>query len=80
MSSKNKKPVTTEELIDIACLLAQELEDFISEAESAGCDAPFPGTRALLDDWEAIYKRTGYEWKQAILNSDVESTLILGEL
>ena len=46
-----------EELVETATLMAQELEDIITEAEEAGCDNPFPEIRALLNDWESIFKR-----------------------
>ena len=62
--SKNKiKPVDRDELIDIAVKMAQELREIIDEAKEAGCVDPFPGIELLLDDWEAIYKRTDQCWQ-----------------
>lgn len=67
---------TKDELIDIASRMAQELQDFIDEAEQSGCENPFPGTRTLIDEWEAIYKRTHLCWQQKILNDDAPSGLL----
>lgn len=48
---------TQDEIIDIASRMGQELQDMIDEAEAAGCKNPLPGTKALLDEWEATYKK-----------------------
>lgn len=45
-----------DEILEIATRMAQELQDIIDDAEDAGCDNPLPGTKALLDEWEAAYR------------------------
>lgn len=45
----------TEELLDIATRMAQEITDFIDEAEQAG--SPLPGVKALIDEWEEIHAK-----------------------
>ena len=43
-------------LIDIALLMAQELQEFIDSAiESSGDDNALAGVQALLRDWEQAY-------------------------
>jgi ArsR family metal-binding transcriptional regulator len=32
----------------------QELQDLIDEAEEAGCQNPYPGTAALIDEYNQI--------------------------
>ncbi len=62
--------VTQEEFIDIGSRMAQELQDFITDAEKAGCKNPLPGTKSLIDEWENIYSRAN-NWQQDIAgNSD----------
>lgn len=57
--------ITESELIDIGSRIAQELQEFIDEAEQAGCSDPLPGTKALIDEWEDIYNRTD-NWRDVL--------------
>lgn len=50
--------VIEDELVDIGCRMAQELQDVLSEAEMAGCEDPFPHMKELINDWEAVYARS----------------------
>lgn len=61
--------ITESELIDIASRMAQELQEFIDEAD-AGCENPLPGTAALIEEWESVYRRTNF---YAQINLDTES-------
>ena len=49
--------VTVNEIVEVATRMAQELQDFIGEAELAGCHNPFPATVQLLDEWENVFQR-----------------------
>lgn len=44
---------SVDELLDIACRMAQELTDFIDEAKQAG--NPLPGVQQLVNEWEEIH-------------------------
>ena len=59
--------ITESELIDIASRMAQELQDFIDEAVDAGCENPFPGTAALIEEWETAYRRTQFYAQSALV-------------
>ena len=52
-----REAVSESEFIDIGSRMAQDLQEFIDDAVKAGCKAPLPGTKALIDEWEAIYSR-----------------------
>ena len=44
------------QMLEIATLMAQELQDFVGEAqESSGDDDALIGTQNLLAEWEAAY-------------------------
>lgn len=73
MSKTKENPVTTEELIDIALVMAQELREFIDDAD---CDNPLLGTQALLNEWETLFQRTDYSWQKNIQTQDEESQLL----
>lgn len=36
--------------------MAQELQEIIGEAETAGCENPFPAIQGLLKEWEVFYQ------------------------
>ena len=44
-----------ETALEVGTRMAQELQEFIDAGEEAGCS--MAATQALLDDWEAAYKR-----------------------
>lgn len=71
----NKLKVTEGEFIDIGSRMAQELQEFIDEAERAGGDNPLPGTKALIEEWEAIYARSD-TWMEDIASSSTENNNI----
>ena len=76
--------VTEDEFIDIGSRMAQELQDFVDEAETAsGDENSLSCVRELIDEWEAVYKRTGLGWQSAVVNDEsIETTgldLSLGE-
>ena len=70
--------VTEDEFIDIASRMAQELQDVIADAETAGCVNPFPGVKELIDEWESIYIRTHPSWQKEIVErgSDEEKKVL----
>jgi small-conductance mechanosensitive channel len=39
-----------------ATSMAQELQEIIGDAETAGCENPIPTSQALVDLWEALYQ------------------------
>ena len=45
----------SDDLIEIAIKMAQELQDFVGEAEKSG--SGLPGTVALLEEWEVAYQK-----------------------
>lgn len=51
----------SEQLLEIAEQMAQELRDIIADAEEAGCNNPMPATQALLKDWESAYSENQHE-------------------
>lgn len=53
--------VTPQELIRMTTDLAQELEDFVAAGEEGGSD--MSAVRALLNDWEAMFRRTRLSWQ-----------------
>ena len=61
--------VTEDEFIDIGNRMAQELQDVIADAETAGCSNPFPGMKELINEWEEIYSRT-LTWQKTINDDD----------
>jgi len=46
----------TDQLIEIGCRMAQELQDFADEAVKAG--NPLPSVSALIDEWNEEYQST----------------------
>ncbi|MEJ1496364.1 MAG: hypothetical protein RPU13_07720 [Candidatus Sedimenticola sp. (ex Thyasira tokunagai)] len=44
-----------DEAIDIACKMAQDIQDYIDAGEEAG--SPCTGSIELLNEWEAFYKK-----------------------
>ena len=47
-------------LIDVALLMAQELQEFVDDAVScSGGNDSLPATQSLLRDWEEAYKACG---------------------
>ena len=66
-----QKKVTEHELIEIACRMAQELQEFIGDAQESGCENALPGTQALVDEWESIYRRTDESWKSMAVSKNV---------
>ncbi|MEY8203967.1 MAG: hypothetical protein RPR40_02735 [Bermanella sp.] len=55
---------TQGEIIEVASRMAQELCDLIGEAQESGSD--LPGVQALVDDWEAVFKRAAHDWQAAL--------------
>jgi hypothetical protein len=68
------KEVTINDLVHIGCKMAQELQDYIDAAEESGSDAA--ATKALLDEWEDIYNRSGLSWKNLAPSDDDEPTVL----
>ena len=62
--------VTEDEFIDIASRMAQELQEFIDDAEQAGCKNPLPNTKELINEWENIYQRTAFYQQTRNLNDE----------
>lgn len=51
--------VTEEEFIDIGSRMAQELQEFVDDAvKASGDENALPGVRALIDEWNDVYKRS----------------------
>lgn len=46
------------DFIDIGSRMAQELRDFVDEAEQAGNENALPGVKALINEWETIYRQS----------------------
>ena len=47
-----------QELMVVAILMAQELQEFVDDAiEAGGGENALPATQELLRDWEAAYKK-----------------------
>lgn len=55
------------DLTEVAIKMAQELQDFIAEAEKAG--SSLPGTVALLEEWEIAYQKDN-NWVQTLADED----------
>ena len=54
-----------DELIEIAIKMAQELQDFVGDAQESGSD--LPGTKALIEEWETAYQKQS-PWQKEIAN------------
>ena len=65
------EPVEEDELIEIGTSMAQALLEIVEDAEEAGCENPMPGIKALIDEWEEIFKRTQSGW-QFQLQDEIE--------
>ncbi len=61
------QPATQEEIIEAASKMAQELLDLIADAQQCGSD--LPGSQIVVDEWEAVFKRTQSDWQNDILNA-----------
>lgn len=64
MTDNNSKP-TQDDFIDLGSRMAQELQDFVGEAEAAGGENPLPGVTELINEWDALVQRAD-PWQQAI--------------
>ena len=53
-----------DEVLDIGCRMAQELQEFVDAGEESGSNMAAP--RALLDEWNEVYNRSGHSWKQQL--------------
>lgn len=60
----NMEQVTAHDFLDIGARMAQDLQEYIDEAENAGCKNPFPGTAALIDEWEKLHKKSNQSMAQ----------------
>ena len=56
MSNDYLDCATYDELFDMTVRMADELQDYINAAEDAGSEVP--STQELMDEWDALYKRT----------------------
>lgn len=54
-----------DELLEIATRMAQELQDFIGDAEA--CGSSLPGTKSLVDEWETAYQKA-QPWQEQLAN------------
>jgi len=54
----NMEQVTAHDFLDIGARMAQDLQEYIDEAENAGCKNPFPGTSELIEEWEQLHKKS----------------------
>ncbi len=45
-----------QEILSIAIKMAQELQEFVGDAEQSGSTTPLPGTVALIEEWESAYQ------------------------
>lgn len=63
--------VTFKELMDVAEKMQQELTEFVEAGEESGSDMSNP--RAVLNEFEALWKRTDRYWQHAILKHDDDS-------
>lgn len=66
--------VSVHELLDIGERMAQELTDFIDAGEEGGSD--MTTARELLDDWEAIWRRTDRYWQNRVVEMPSEESVI----
>lgn len=64
--------ITFEELLDIACRMSQDIQDYVDEGEKAG--SAMTGSKELLEEFNVIYRRTNQHWMNQ--NSDGESVEI----
>ncbi|MEE9356895.1 hypothetical protein [Candidatus Vondammii sp. HM_W22] len=48
-----------DEMLDIACKMAQDIQDYIDAGEEAG--SPCTGSSELLKEWETFYKKHNAE-------------------
>ena len=61
---------TTDDYLCIGTRMAQELQEFIDEAEACVTAEEYantlPGVKALIAEWDEIVKRSGLDWRQQI--------------
>lgn len=61
-----------DKLIEIATHMAQELQEFVEEAEKAGCKNPLPGTQALIDEFNEEYKKSDNAWQNQLPTNNTQ--------
>jgi len=57
--------LTVDDVMEVACQMAQELQVFVDDAKECGSD--LPGTRALIKDFDEINQRWN-NWFQHMAN------------
>lgn len=73
MKEGERIPEEIIELLDIAVMMAQELQEYVDDAcESSGDDSAAAGTQALLREWETAYNDCGLSWVNDIARADDE--------
>ena len=68
--------LTNDELLDIGRRMAEELQGLVDDAQEAGSD--LPSVRVLLEEWEAVWRRTPFHWLNAMADETTED-LVLDE-
>lgn len=65
------------ELVHVAILMAQELQEFVDDAIECGGD--LVATRELLNDWEEAFKRASIlpRWQDVMAEAPAQQRLLL---
>lgn len=67
---------TLEEVIEVAVKMAEDLQEFVSDAIAASNDEnALKGTQDLLEDWESVFSRTPLSWKRYAAQGDETVTI-----
>jgi len=64
----SSKELTVDDVMRVACMMSQELQEFVDDAVECGSD--LPGTRALIKDFDKVANRWVKPWQEEILSVD----------
>lgn len=58
------------ELLDVACLMAQDIQEYIDAGEESGSD--MSSSKELLDDFNKLYSQSNKAWKNMLHEENAE--------
>lgn len=66
-------PVILDEALPLMQRMADDLQEYVNAAEEAGSDAQV--TKALLEEYEAFWRRTPFHWVERVQGADEATKL-----
>lgn len=56
------------ELLDMACLMAQDIQEYIDAGEESGSD--MSSSKELLEDFNKLYSKTNRAWQNSLAKKE----------